>query len=219
MSTHDADHDDGHLVERTLLEQIAERLPSLRASEGKVATWVLENPAVAAELNLAGLADATGVSEPTVVRFCSAIGIGGFRPFKLALVRALALGDAGAVASVSKGDEVDVVVSKTVDRTINALDRTRRYLASQSLTRAADCLAGATEIIFVGAGTSGVVALDAQQKFPLFGVPCFAPLDFHEQFMAASLASERTSSSRSRTAPAPRPSSTSPRRHARRAAR
>jgi RpiR family carbohydrate utilization transcriptional regulator len=31
------------------------------------------------------------------------------------------------------------------------------------------------------------VAQDAQQKFPLFGVPCQAPADYHQQFIAASM--------------------------------
>ena len=31
------------------------------------------------------------------------------------------------------------------------------------------------------------MAEDAQQKFPLFGVPCTAPIDAHQQFIAASM--------------------------------
>ena len=186
------DGEEGVPVEGTLLERIAERMPTLRASEAKVGGWVLLNPGKAAELNLAGLADASGVSEPTVVRFCSAIGVGRFRSFKLALVRSIALGETGAVSAVARGDSVEAVVSKSVDRTINALDRTRRHLAIPALAEATDRLASATEIVFIGAGSSGIVALDAQQKFPLFGVPCFAPVDFHEQFMKASMSGPGT---------------------------
>ena len=40
---------------------------------------------------------------------------------------------------------------------------------------------------FFGFGASGIVALDAQQKFPLFGVPCVAHQDSHQQFIAASM--------------------------------
>jgi DNA-binding MurR/RpiR family transcriptional regulator len=47
-------------------------------------------------------------------------------------------------------------------------------------------------MIFVGAGASGIVAQDAQQKFPLFRVPCQAPADHHQQFIAASLSVEST---------------------------
>jgi RpiR family carbohydrate utilization transcriptional regulator len=38
-----------------------------------------------------------------------------------------------------------------------------------------------------GFGASGIVARDAQQKFPLFGIPCGAELDSHQQVMVASM--------------------------------
>ena len=38
-------------------------------------------------------------------------------------------------------------------------------------------------IEFFGFGASGIVARDAQQKFPLFGVPCGAQHDSHQQIM------------------------------------
>lgn len=177
---------------QSLLEKISERRDNMRASERCVGDWVLANPVDTSMMNLAGLADAAGVSEPTVVRFCTAIGLSGFRAFKIELVRSLALGDPGAVAAVSRDDSIEAVVSKTVDRTISALDRVRRRISTEALEEAADILTQAREIIFIGAGTSGIVALDAQQKFPVLGVPCSAPLDFHEQYMAASMSGEGT---------------------------
>ena len=50
---------------------------------------------------------------------------------------------------------------------------------------AIDFLAAARKIEFFGFGASGIVAQDAQQKFPLFGKPCIATIDSHQQFMAA----------------------------------
>ena len=48
-------------------------------------------------------------------------------------------------------------------------------------------LAGAAAIDFFGFGASAIVAEDAQQKFPLFGVPCRAQSDSHQQIMMASM--------------------------------
>jgi len=45
----------------------------------------------------------------------------------------------------------------------------------------------ARRIDFFGFGASGIIALDAQQKFPLFGVPCLAHTDSHQQFTAAAM--------------------------------
>jgi RpiR family carbohydrate utilization transcriptional regulator len=44
--------------------------------------------------------------------------------------------------------------------------------------------------VFLGHGASHIVAQDAAQKFPLFGVPCSAPGDTHQQYMMASMATE-----------------------------
>jgi RpiR family transcriptional regulator, carbohydrate utilization regulator len=45
----------------------------------------------------------------------------------------------------------------------------------------------ARRIEFYGFGASGIVAQDAQQKFPLFGVPCVAQQDSHQMLIAASM--------------------------------
>ena len=45
----------------------------------------------------------------------------------------------------------------------------------------------ASRIAFFGFGASGIVAQDAQQKFPLFGVPCSAHADAHQQFITAAM--------------------------------
>jgi RpiR family carbohydrate utilization transcriptional regulator len=76
--------------------------------------------------------------------------------------------------------------------TISSLDRARRNLDAAEVERAIELIAGAGEVIFVGAGASGIVAQDAQQKFPLFGVPCQAPIDYHQQFIAASMCDSST---------------------------
>ena len=58
---------------------------------------------------------------------------------------------------------------------------------STYVAQAVDVLVAARRIEFFGFGASGIVAIDAQQKFPLFGVPCVAELDSHQQVMVASM--------------------------------
>jgi RpiR family transcriptional regulator, carbohydrate utilization regulator len=68
----------------------------------------------------------------------------------------------------------------------------RHALDVDALESAIDLLAGADDILFLGFDASGIVAQDAQQKFPLFGAPCSAPADAHQQFVAVSLAGPGT---------------------------
>ena len=53
------------------------------------------------------------------------------------------------------------------------------------MAKAIEILAGARKIDFFGFGASAIVALDAQQKFPLFGKPCIATINSHQQYMTA----------------------------------
>jgi len=176
----------------TVLETIAARRNELRASERAVADLILADPVRAMDFNMAGLADAAGVSEPTVMRFCSAIGFDGFRSFKITLAQTIALGLPVTLSAIHHDDSTDDLTEKIFSHTISSLDRARRNLDTSSITKAVDLLADAAEIIFVGAGASGIVAQDAQQKFPLFGVPCQAPPDYHQQFIAASMSDATT---------------------------
>ncbi len=176
----------------TVLETIAARRDELRASERAVADLILRDPVRAIDFNMAGLADAAGVSEPTVMRFCSAIGFDGFRSFKITLAQTIALGLPVTLSAINENDSVDDVISKVFSHTISSLDRARRNLSTDSISSAVDILLDASEIIFVGAGASGIVAQDAQQKFPLFGVPCQAPTDYHQQFIAATMCTPTT---------------------------
>ena len=70
---------------------------------------------------------------------------------------------------------------------MTSLDWARHHLDKRAIGAAIDILVSARSIEFFGFGASAVGARDAQQKFPLFGVPCGAELDSHQQIMAASM--------------------------------
>lgn len=170
-----------------ILELIDRARPNLRRGSRQVADYILGNLNAIPDISLADLARFAQVSEPTVLRFCSTIGCSGFREFKIRVVQSLALG-APATHSVLNGDDTpETVATKIFDYTITSLDWARKKLDFAAIGRAVDLLSQAKRIEFFGFGASGIVALDAQQKFPLFGVPCVAHQDSHQQFIAASM--------------------------------
>jgi RpiR family transcriptional regulator, carbohydrate utilization regulator len=172
------------------LERVRATRLSLRKSEAKVADLVLADPARILELSLAGLAALAGVSQPTVMRFCVAIGFSGYQEFKLRLAQSLALGRSATHSVISDRDGLGAVTDKIFEYTLTSLDWARQHLDRVALERAVDLLAGAASITFFGFGASAVVAMDAQQKFPLFDVPSRAEADAHQQIMAASMMRE-----------------------------
>ena len=71
-----------------LLQHIAQSRHLLRKSELKVADHVLADPAAVMHSSMADLAGAVGISEPTIVRFCRAIGCSGFQDLSSSWLRA-----------------------------------------------------------------------------------------------------------------------------------
>lgn len=74
---------------KMIFEAIEGNLEHLRPSERLVAKFVLGRPSVVIHMSIADLAERAEVSEPTIMRFCKAVGCLGFMEFKLALVRDL----------------------------------------------------------------------------------------------------------------------------------
>jgi Helix-turn-helix domain, rpiR family len=86
-----------------LFARISEALEHLRPSERRVAEFILARPTVAAEMTIADLAGEVGVSEPTVMRFCRAIGLKGFQDMKRQVLRDLERRKAVVTASAQQG--------------------------------------------------------------------------------------------------------------------
>ena len=170
-----------------LLELILRAKETLRKSDQRVAEVVLDRPAEVVDMTLAKLAAEAGVSEPTVVRFCTAIGCEGFRDMRVKLAHSLAFARSTSHTAISPEDDLSTIVTKIFDYNMSNLNWALSHLDIVRFAAAVDVLAQAQRIEFFGFGASGIVAQDAQQKFPLFGVPCGAPTDAHQMYMTAKM--------------------------------
>ncbi len=115
-----------------------------------------------------------GVSQPTIARFCQALGFSGFREFKIRLAQGVAADLPTVYRDVRTDEPAAGVAAKVLDRTIGALIAVRNSLSSDSVATAITILADARRIEFYGAGGSGIAALDMQHKFLKLGVPSVA---------------------------------------------
>jgi RpiR family carbohydrate utilization transcriptional regulator len=172
-----------------LLSQVEAMRDQLRPSERKLADYVIEAPREVLDLTMTDFAVRAGVSQPTIARFCQALGFSGFREFKIRLAQSIASDvPAPAVFRDVRPDEPAAgVVAKVLDRTIGALLQVRNSLSSDSVSTAITLLAQARRIEFYGAGGSGIAALDIQHKFFRLGVPSVAYSDPHTYTTSAAL--------------------------------
>jgi RpiR family carbohydrate utilization transcriptional regulator len=174
-----------------MLDRIRASLPSLAPAEQRVGQLVLADPRAFANLPVSELADRSHVSKPTVVRFCRSMGYDGLSDFKLKLAGTVSEGVPFIHRSVDVDDKTSDVVVKVIDNTVAAFLKYRNDASTAAIDKAAVVLASTYKtgkrIEFIGAGNSGIVALDAQHKFFRLGVNTVAYSDGHMQVMSASL--------------------------------
>jgi RpiR family carbohydrate utilization transcriptional regulator len=174
-----------------ILSSIQASMPDMRKSEKKVAEYVLRHPERVIQSSITNLAEKTGISEPTVIRFCRKIKLNGYMDLKLNLARCMPHSQQ-ILQNVDFEDSVPEIVNKIFSSSTEAIANTHRRLNMEDMERAVEALVRSERIEFYGVGGSGVLALDAQHKFFRLGTPCIAYTDAHMQSMSAALLDERT---------------------------
>jgi len=174
-----------------LIRRIADSRRQLRKSEAKVANFVLENVNDVLAMRVVDLAEHAGVSDPTVIRFCRAVGCNGFQAFKLQLAQQAGLGGVYTQFAVDDKDTVEDLCNKVFDSTVGSLLGVRDDLDPETLELAIDTINRARRVEFYGFGASGSVASDAQHKFFRLQLVTAAYTDPHIQHMSAISLDER----------------------------
>lgn len=178
-----------------LFHRIEQLYDSFTKSEKIVADYVFANPQKVLYISITDLAEQCGVGDTTVFRFCKALKTNGYQEFKMLLAQDVA-GSKGLdgdvlMGSIKSEDSAMVVCQKALAMDIAALNETFNVLDFDMVTRATDMIASARRIHFFGMGSSGVIALEARQKFMRILPNVDYVSDCHMQYMAASLMDSR----------------------------
>jgi RpiR family transcriptional regulator, carbohydrate utilization regulator len=165
---------------------IRDTIDTMRNSEKKVAKCVLADPAAVITSSITELAEKAGTSEPTVIRFCRRLGLGGYMELRLNLARDLP-STQYIFEDVSAEDSLAGIIGKVLNAHREAISNTMNKLSLDDFAAAVKALQTARRIEFYGFGGSAVVARDAYHKFFRLGIPCAAHDDAHMQVMSAAL--------------------------------
>lgn len=169
------------------LSFITEHRHRLRKSEVKVADYVGTHAGDVIHCSISELADKVGVSEPTVIRFCRAIGFKGFQDFKIFLAQSIIPSMQNIHESLKGNEEVPELINNVFEANVNATQRSLRILDFPELDRVIKLMASSSRIIFFGLGGSAVVAMDAYHKMFRVNINCEWFNDPHMAIMAASM--------------------------------
>jgi len=163
-------------------------------SEKRVADCIFDCPQKVLYTSITDLAEMCGVGDTTVFRFCRALKLNGYQEFKMLLAQDMAnqQGTNNAlVGFINPEDDVKTICKKALSTNIAALNETFNVLDFDAITKAVDMISASKRIHFFGMGSSGVIALEAKQKFMRILPNVEFVSDCHMQYMAASLLDSR----------------------------
>ena len=164
---------------------------TLAPAERRVADFIFDNYKQVIYMSVTQLAEAVGVGDATVIRFCQNAGFRGYQELKLVLARDLVEPSEDLSEGVTADDSLSTMAKKVGYASRNALEDTMKMLDLQELDRAISALVQARRIQFYGVGPSGLTALDAKYRFLRLGLLCDAVADSHIQMMSAAVLDER----------------------------
>lgn len=169
------------------LTRIRAKLPALAAAEARVANWVMQQPEKIMVLSMAQVAQACGVSDTTVLRFCRNTGFQGYTDLKLSIARDLTSPTQVIHDNIAEDDPPEVIARKVFISNIQALYDTLEVLDTQALVQAITLLQNAKQILIVGVGTSAPIVQGMYNMLMRLGLNCKAQTDSYLQLMEVAL--------------------------------
>jgi len=162
------------------LLRIRQLYSSLALNERRLADYLLSQPDRARHLSSQKLADESGVSQSSVVKFAQKLGYKGFPALKLALSESLADKDAITVYNhILSDDPLKTVGEKLFIEKMSAIRATLDINSEEMLLETLRLLRNAKRIVLVGIGASGLVAKDFSWKLMKIGISAVAEQDMH----------------------------------------
>jgi len=175
-----------------LIVHISGLLPSLSPAEQRVGRLVVADPADAARRTITDLATGAQTSEATVIRFCRSVGMEGYPQLRIRLAaeaaRRIEPPDARVVGGdIPPGADMAQIIATISFNDARAVEETAEQLDPAICDQVVDAIVGAGRVDIYGAGASGFVASDFQQKLHRIGRPAFYWPDVHTALSSAAL--------------------------------
>ncbi|MBQ8232872.1 MAG: MurR/RpiR family transcriptional regulator [Lachnospiraceae bacterium] len=172
-------------------------------AEKKVADYCLQHREEVPFLSITDLADACGVGDTSVYRFCRTLKLEGYQEFKMKfslaqgtasmeaqLMRGGALGQAGAGDAAQDAAAPTELARRVLETHQNAIAETYMMLDREELEKVLIMFDNAKRVYFFGIGDSLLVAQEAMSKFLRITGKVNCIQDPHMQAVAAAMMNE-----------------------------
>lgn len=174
----------------SILQIITARIADMAPADRQIGEFILERPEEAAKLSSGALAQETGRSQSSVVKFSQKLGFAGYQDLKRALIEAKAQEwrvPAGVIhGSIEKDDSYLTILQKLIGSKLQSMQQTVAVNNEQDIGRTLDALDAARRIHLAGVGASSLVARDFSYKLMKLGRSVLHDSDSHIQMANAS---------------------------------
>ncbi|SDN39832.1 transcriptional regulator, RpiR family [Paenibacillus sp. yr247] len=177
-------------INDNILIKIRDMKDSLTPVEKLVAEYILENLEEIPHLSIKSLAQLTKTSDASVLRFCKTMGYKGYRNFIVSVSASLGSMDEeqkDQYTDIQPGDDLSIIISNISRNNSKSIVDTLSVIDKNEIARAVKVLRESNRIVFFGIGASGLVGIDAEQKFSRINKMCHTYTDGHSQLTAATL--------------------------------
>lgn len=161
----------------TALVRIRSERDRMSAIERRIADFVLENAQLLRDYSSQQLADALGISQSSVVKFCQKLGFKGYPDLKLSISEAVVRADSGGALPDEHASELPRPAAGLWQCKSEAEEATRLINPPEALAAVAAAISGARAVFIIGLGEDDIHARAFALRLSLLGILTVHNLD------------------------------------------
>lgn len=160
-------------MEKSVLDIICASLDSFFESEKKIGTYIIQHTAQVVDMTVGELAQACGVSDASVSRFCKKINMKGFHHLKITLAKEISEkgNDDKEVSNHISVNDIEQSLKNILANKVTEITQTVSMMDIKQLHKILDKLNSAKTVQFFAVGNTIPVAIDGAFKLNQIGIP------------------------------------------------
>lgn len=161
-------------MEKSVLDTICASLDNFFESERKIGTYIIQHTAEVVDMTVGELAQACGVSDASVSRFCKKIDMKGFHHLKITLAKEISERGKEGEEEVSNHisvNDIDQSLKNILANKVTEITQTVSMMDTKQLHKILNLLNNAKTVQFFAVGNTIPVAIDGAFKLNQIGIP------------------------------------------------
>ena len=160
-------------MEKSVLDIVCASLDSFFESERKIGTYIIQHTAEVVDMTVGELAQACGVSDASVSRFCKKINMKGFHHLKITLAKEISEKgiEEEEVSNHISVNDIEQSLKNILANKVTEITQTVSMMDAKQLSEILNKLNMARTVQFFAVGNTIPVAIDGAFKLNQIGIP------------------------------------------------